>query len=140
MPPFLSPMATVIPTLGADLFLTQSNVQLTYLLRTFSVFPDNTMPFLTTKMPSLAALAAAYGSDANVLSSRVRDAVDTLVKNTFPSGTVVVSANVTTDDTGVMTLTITVSLTIAGNTTSQSAIATIKNGKVTIPNDTVPTT
>lgn len=133
-------MATVIPTLGADLFLTQPNVQLTYLLRTFSIFPDNTMPFLRTKMPSLAALAAEYGSDATVLSSRVRDVVNTLVKDTFPAGIVSVSADTTTDDTGVLTLTITVSLTIDGNTTSQSAIATIKNGQVTIPNDTVPTT
>ena len=137
MPPFILHMATVIPTLGADLFLTQANVQLTYLLRTFSIFPDNTMPFLTKQMPSLGALAAAYGSDANTLVGRVKDAVATLVKNTFPDGNTVVSCDTATSD-GVLTLTITVSLTIDGNTTSQTAIATIKNGNVTIPNDTVP--
>lgn len=139
MSPFFCPlMSTVIPTLGADLFLTKPNVQLTYLLRTFSVFPANTMPFLTDKMPSLGDLAASYGSDASILSSRVQDAVSTLVRNTFPKAEVSVSCNTTTSD-GVLTLSITVSVTIDGNTTSQTATATIKNGQVTIPNDTVPT-
>lgn len=139
MSPFFVLMSTVIPTLGENLFLTEPNVQLTYLIRTFSIFPANTMPFLNSSMPSLADLAARFGTDENLLCTHVQANLKTLVENTFPTGIVTVTVNATTEDS-VMTLSIRVSVNIDGNVTSRVAIATIKNNQVTIPNDTVDLT
>lgn len=133
-------MGTVIPTLGDDLFLTEPNVQLTYVLRTFSIFPDNTMPFLNDKMPSLAALAAEYGHNRDLLCPRIQEAVLTLLKSTFPTGSPTVTVNGVESDAGDYAVTIRVTLNLAGNVMSEAARATIKNGMVTIPNDQVSLT
>lgn len=129
-------MDTVIPTLGDKLFLTQPNVQLTYVIRTFSIFPANTLPFFSKTLPSLGALAAEYGNTPDLLASRVQDAVATLLKNTFPTGNPHVEANTSTDKDS-LKLSLRIVLDLNGNTYTEAAKATIKNGQVTIPNDEV---
>lgn len=133
-------MGSVIPTLGDKLFLTTPNVQLTYVVRTFSIFPDNTMPFLNDKMPSLAGLAAKYGHNPGLLCPRIEEALRTLLASTFPTGTPNIKVSSTESAAGDFDVTVRISLAIDGNTAEAAAVATIKNNQVVIPNDKVTLT
>lgn len=126
-----------IPTLGNNLYLSDPSTALTYLVRTYSIVPTNTVPILADKILSLSQRAAELGAHPDKLASVVISDLTQLLSRNFPTGTPDVLVTYETQPNGWYTLIMSATIQINGQIYQADYRHTIANNVVVLPNDQV---
>ena len=126
-----------IPTLGDNLYLTDPSAVLTYLIRTYSIVPANTVTILSGNILSLSQRAVESGGSPDKLAQVVTTDLTTLLSRNFPTGIPDVLVTYDVQDNGWYTLDMSATIQINGQVYQADYRHTIANNTVVLPNDQV---
>ena len=131
-------VSTVIPTLGASLFITRPQDKIAYVLRHYASAPKQVSNTNYTQAISLASTLSSYASDRLQIVNPIRQELLAEFTRIFPeASTVDVAVSTTEINAAEYTISISPTVTINDVVYTVTRTLTSSNGVLQITNDTV---